>query len=138
MENRCPEIQRELDRPKSWAEGSLLKFNKGKGKVLHLQRSNPRHQCMLGAVQLENNFSEKELRILVNKLNMSQQCALDTKKSSSILSSIRQNITSTSRTLFLPVLLSANKTHQECWVLFQSPQYKKGTDLSKSSKQQQR
>ena len=103
MENRCADIQRDLDRPEKWAEGNLMKFNKGKGKVLHLQRSNPRHQCMLGAKQLESSFAEKELGVLVNKLSMSQQCALATKKSNSVLSSIRKSIASRSEWCsFLP------------------------------------
>ena len=38
-----------------------MKFNKGKCKVLHLGRNHPRHQYMLGTVQLESNLSEKDL-----------------------------------------------------------------------------
>jgi len=74
-------IQRDLCRLEKWADRNLMKFNKEKCRVLHLARNNPMHQHMLGADQLESSLAEKELDVLVDTmLNMSQQCALVSKK----------------------------------------------------------
>ncbi|KAK4823071.1 hypothetical protein QYF61_025410 [Mycteria americana] len=84
------------ERPQQ-AEKNLLS-NKGKCKVLHLGRNNPRHQYTLGADQLESNSAKKNPSVLVDtKLIMSQQHTLTAKKTNGILGSNSKNVASRSK-----------------------------------------
>jgi len=74
----------------------LIKFNKEKYKVLHLERNSLVYQDMPGDMQLESSLAVKDLEVLVdNELNTSQQCALAAKKTTTakcISDCIRQSI----------------------------------------------
>jgi len=45
----CAAIQCDLDMLESWKQRNLMKYSKGKCRVLHLGRNNPMHQYRLGA-----------------------------------------------------------------------------------------
>jgi len=64
------------------------------------------------AKQLESSLSEKVLKVLVDKLTISQQCGLVEKKANGILGCIRKNTVNRSSDVILP-LCSALVMHMQ-------------------------
>jgi len=87
-----------------WARANLMKFNKAKGKVLHMGRGNAKHKHRLGREWIESSPTEKDLGMLVDKkLNMNQQCALTAQKANHILGCIKSSVASRAREVILPL-----------------------------------
>jgi len=67
-------VQRDLDRHEMWARANLMKFNKAKCKVLHMDQGNPQHKYRLGGKWGGSSPKEKDLGMLVDeKLNIESQ-----------------------------------------------------------------
>ncbi|GAB0188229.1 mitochondrial enolase superfamily member 1 [Grus japonensis] len=119
-------IQRDLDRLQRWARANRMKFNKAKCKVLHVGRSNPKHNYRLGGEWIESSPEKKDLGVLIDeKLNMSQQCAL----AAQVLGCIKRGVTSRSREVILPLYSTLVRPHLEYCVQLWGPQYRRDMEL---------
>ena len=126
----CATIQQGLDRLESWAERNLMRFKKGKHRVLHLGRNNHMHQYVLGADLLKRSLVEKDLGILGgNMLTVSQQCALVAKKTTVILGCINKSMASRSREVILCLYSALVRLRLEHCVQLRASQLKKDRKL---------
>ena len=100
---------------------------------MHLGRGNPGYTYRLGNETLESSPAEKDLGVVVDsKLNMSQQCALASRRTNCILGCIKHNIVSRSREGIVPLYSALMRPHVEYCVQFWAPQYKKDVKVLES------
>jgi len=105
-------ILRDPDRLKEWAHANVVKSNKAKYKLLHLDQGSPQYQYRLGDEWTGSNPME-DLGILVDKkLDMSQQCAFAAQKANRIVGCIKRRVASRMKVI-LPLHSALVRPHLE-------------------------
>jgi len=99
-----------------------------------MSSNSPKHEYMLWADHLESSFVGKDLGVLVDSwLNMSQQCALATKKANGILGCMRRSSASRTSEEILSLYSVLVRPHMEHCVQFCFPEYRIDMELTGES-----
>ena len=107
----CVAIQQDVDKLENWTGRNLMRF---RCRVLHLGRNNHTYQYRVGADLLEGSSAEKDLGVLVdNRLTVSQQCALVTKRANCMPGCIKKCMASRSGEVILPLCFAPVRPYLE-------------------------
>lgn len=109
-------LQRDLDRLEEWASKNCVKLKKEKCKVLHLGWANQRAQYRLGSVWLGSSLNEKDMAVLADKMNKSQQHITAATKANQILDCTFRVIIRKERVVITPLHSALIKSHLERYV----------------------
>lgn len=122
------DIQRDLHGLERWADRNLMKFSKGKCKVLPLGRTKPRHQYLLGPVGWKA-APQRTWRSHAGQVDHSPATHLHSKDRQwhPGLPSEKHHQQVEGSDLF--PLLSTSEMHLECWVQACVSQYKRDMDV---------
>jgi len=87
------------------------------------------HQYRFRVDLLERGSAKSDLGVLVDKLTMSQQCALVAKNAHGILRCVKKSVASRLREVLLPLYSALVRPHLEYSVQFWAPHFKNDEEL---------
>ena len=113
-------IQRDLDRLKRWACVNLMKFNKVKCNILHLDWGNSKHKYW----KTESSPEEKDLGVLTDEKLNPAMCA-HSPEASHILGCTKSDVTSRLWEVILQLYSALVWPHLESWVQLWGSQHER-------------
>jgi ribonucleases P/MRP protein subunit RPP40 len=116
------ELQESLNALMDWTMKWGMRFNVLKCKVMHLGRSNEKHQYTMGRVTLENTREEKDLGVLISdNVKPSAQCAKAAKTAQTVTGQIARAFQYRDRVVFMQLYKQYVRPHLEFAVQAWSP-----------------
>ncbi|KAJ7396736.1 rna-directed dna polymerase from mobile element jockey-like [Pitangus sulphuratus] len=117
-------LQWDLGRLDQWAKANCMRFNKAKCQVLFLGQKHPCNTTGLGRVA-----GKLPRRKGSGGAEYEPQCAQVTKKADVIPVYIKNNVSSRTRTVTVPLYLALVKPYLKFSVQFWAPQFRKDTEM---------
>ena len=115
-------LQRDLDELMKWTTGSLMKFNIGKCKIMHMGSKNCKFRYNLNGIDLQEVSEEKDLGIMMNNnLKSGLQCEAAAKKGNQILGLIWRSFSQLDKNMLLRLYKLLVRPHLEYAVQAWSP-----------------
>ncbi|KAF4794155.1 hypothetical protein TURU_104933 [Turdus rufiventris] len=113
-----------------WTEANCMRLNKAKSHVLHLDHNNSMQHHRLEKECLGSCLVERDWGLQIDRrLNMSQHVTGWFKKTSGILSCIKNNADSRTKAVLVIVHLTLVRSQLKYCVQFWAPHYKKHPEL---------
>ena len=107
-------LQAALDGMVSWANRWGMAFNVKKCKVMHVGRTNPRHEYSMGGAKLCTTEEERDLGVIMtHKLKPSVQCTKAARTAQTVLSQISRAFHYKDKHIFVQLYKSYVRPHLE-------------------------
>ena len=115
-------FQQGIDSLHRWSEKWQMPFNEDKCHVLHVGRTNSKHQYTMGGIQLEGVGQEKDVGVIISDyLRSSLQCAKAAKKANDVLGQLIRGVTYRDKDCFISLYQTYVRPHLEYAVAAWSP-----------------
>ena len=115
-------FQQGIDSLFRWSDKWQMPFNEDKCHVLHVGRTNAKHQYTMGGIQLEGVGQEKDVGVIISdNLRPSLQCAKAAKKANAVLGQLSRGVTYRDKECFMSLYQTYVRPHLEYAVAAWSP-----------------
>jgi len=107
-------MQETIDKIYTWSQDWGMEFNVGKCKIMHIGRTNPRHEYYMNGIKLTTTEEEKDVGVLIHSsLKPSRQCEKAAMTASGVLGQVTRNFHFRDRHVFVQLYKQYVRPHLE-------------------------